>query len=217
VYAHVELLVGDVLDGFVLWLGNEVDRRLVLVLAEMAIDTVITGVDSASDEPFPERRIARVERDVPGPVPVEKIGVLFETVREVAETESFKDRLVGQVGLNNEFLWRVNVVLFLPVDRDLSLRRFCGSILRHTLPPRATSRRGRPPGANFLIKPTEVVSSVLGLRRDDCFAEALTTLLERLSGGVRCHGLHDLTAKRALAGARNVAAAASATSSVSLQ
>ena len=51
------------------------------------------------------------------------------------ETESLKDRFVGQVGLNNEFRWRFNVVLFLPVDRDLGLGNFCGSILRHMLPP----------------------------------------------------------------------------------
>src|SRR5260370_9235818 len=103
----------------------------------MAIDAVVTGVDSAADEPSPERRIARVERDVPGLVPVEKIGVLLEAVREVVETESFKDRLVGQVGLNNEFLWRVNVGLFLPLDPALLLIRFCGSLLSHTRPPQS--------------------------------------------------------------------------------
>jgi hypothetical protein len=110
-----------VLDGFVLRLGDEVDRRLVLVLGEMAIDAIVTGVDPAADEPSPERWVARVERDVPGPVPVEKIGILLEAVREVVETESFKDAFLGQVGPGNEFLRRVNVVLFLPMDRDLGL------------------------------------------------------------------------------------------------
>jgi hypothetical protein len=100
----LEFLVSDVLDGFVLRFGDKVDRCLVLVLGEMAIDAVITGVDSATDEPSPERRLARVERDVPDPVPVEEIGVLLEAVREVVETESIKDRFVGQVGLGNEFL-----------------------------------------------------------------------------------------------------------------
>ena len=65
VYAHVEFLVGYVLDGFVLRLGDEVDRRLVFVLGEMAIDAIITGVDPAADKPSPERRITRVEREVP--------------------------------------------------------------------------------------------------------------------------------------------------------
>jgi hypothetical protein len=84
-----------VLDGLVLRFGDEVDRCLVLVLGEMAIDAIITGIDLAADEPFPERRIARVQRDVPGPIPVEKISVLLEAVGEVVESESFKDRFVG--------------------------------------------------------------------------------------------------------------------------
>jgi hypothetical protein len=138
VHAHVELLVGHVLDGFVLRLGNEVNRRLVLVLGEMTIDAVITGVNPAADEPFPERRIARVERDVPGPVPVEKIGILLEAIRKVIEAESFKDHFVGHVGLGNECLRRFDVVLFLPVDRDLGLGHFCGSAPCHLLPPRSS-------------------------------------------------------------------------------
>ena len=74
------------------------DRSLVLVPEEMTIDAVITRVDPAADEPSPERRIAHVEHDVPGPVPVEKIGVSFEAVREVVEAEPFKDRFVGRSG-----------------------------------------------------------------------------------------------------------------------
>jgi len=129
VHAHEEFLVGHVLYSFLLRLGNEVDRGLVLVFSKMAIDAVVTSVDSAADEPSPERRIARVERNVPGPIPVKEIGVFLEAVREVVETEPFKDLVVGQVGLNNELLWRVNVGLFLPVDGDLGLRRFWGSLL----------------------------------------------------------------------------------------
>src|SRR5215468_237493 len=63
VHAHVEFLIGDVLDGFVLGLGDEVDRSLVFVLGEMAIDAIMTRVDPAADEPPPERRIARIERN----------------------------------------------------------------------------------------------------------------------------------------------------------
>jgi hypothetical protein len=138
VYAHEEVLVGDVLDGFVLRLRDEVDRSLVLVLGEMAIDAIITGVDSAADEPSPERRIARVKRDVPSLVPVEKIGVLFEVVRKVVETESVEDPLVDQVGLGNEFLGRVDLSFLLPVNRDFGLGHFCGSMLRHVPPPRSS-------------------------------------------------------------------------------
>ena len=95
VHAHEEFLVSDVLGSLLLRFRNEVDRRLVLVLGEMAIDAIITCVDPAADEPSPERWIARVEHNVPDPIPVEKIGVLLEAVREVVETESFKDRFVG--------------------------------------------------------------------------------------------------------------------------
>src|SRR6185312_2474132 len=104
---------------------DEVDRRLVLVLGEMAIDAIVTGVDPAADEPSPEWRIARIECDVPGPVPVKEIGVLSEAVRDIVETETIKDRLVYQVGLRDKSLWRVDVVLFLPVNRDLGFRHVC--------------------------------------------------------------------------------------------
>ena len=67
----------------------------------MAIDAVVTGVDPAADEPSPERRIARIKGVVPGQVPVKKIGVLLEAVRDVIETESIKDRFVCQVRLRD--------------------------------------------------------------------------------------------------------------------
>ena len=140
VYAHVEFLIRDVLDGFALRFRDEVDRGLVLVPGEMAVDAVIAGIDTAADKPLPEWRRARVERDVPGPVPVEKIGIFLEAVREIVEAEPVENRFVGQVRLGNEFLWRMDVGFFLPVDRDLSFGHFCGSLLRHTLPP--TSLRG---------------------------------------------------------------------------
>jgi hypothetical protein len=117
----VELLIGDVLDGFMLRLGDEVDCRLVLMFGEMAIDAVITDIDSAANKPSPEWRIAGVERDVPGLVPVEKVGVLLEAVWELAEGESFEDRLVGEVGLSHEAFPRVEVGFFSPVDCDLRL------------------------------------------------------------------------------------------------
>jgi hypothetical protein len=78
------------------------NRRLVFVFGEMAIDAVIAGVDPAADKPSPEGRIARIKRDVPRPVPVKKIGVLLEAIREIVETESFEDRFVGQVGLRDK-------------------------------------------------------------------------------------------------------------------
>src|SRR5262245_65872391 len=94
------------LDGFVFRLGHKVDRRLVLVLGEMAIYAVGAGGDPAANEPSPERRIARVERDVPGFAPIEKVGVLLKAVRKSVESEPLEHRLIGQVGLSNELLLR---------------------------------------------------------------------------------------------------------------
>ena len=132
----MERLVGDMLDRLVLWLRDEVNRRLILVLGEVAIDAVVAGIDATADKPSPEWRGARVERDVPRLVPVEKVGVLLEVFGKLVEAESLEDGLVFQVGLSNEFLWRMEVSLFLPMDGDLCLRYICGSILRHALPPR---------------------------------------------------------------------------------
>src|SRR5262245_37472529 len=97
------------------------DRRLVLVLREMTIDAVVTDIYSAADKPFPERRLAGVERDVPGLIPIEQIGVFLEAVRKIFETEPVKYFRVGQVGLSDEFFRRVDVGLLLPVDCDLGL------------------------------------------------------------------------------------------------
>jgi hypothetical protein len=101
----------------------------------MAIDAVVTSVEPTAAEPSPERRIARIERHVPGLVPVEKISILLEAVRKLLEAESFEDRVVGQVGLSDEFLRRVDVSLFLPMDRNLGLGYLCHLILCHTPPP----------------------------------------------------------------------------------
>ena len=119
-------------------LGDEVKCSLVLVLGQMAIDAIVTGVDPAADEPPPERRIARVQRDVPSLVPFEKIGVLLEVVGEVVETEAVEDFPVGQVGLSNEFLGRLDVGLLLPVNRNFGLGHFSGFLLRHVPPPRSS-------------------------------------------------------------------------------
>src|SRR5260221_8740087 len=145
VYANVEFLVGHMLDRFVLRLGDEVDRRLVLVLGEMAIDAVVTSVEPTDAEPSPDRLNTRIERSYPRLVPVTKISILLEAVRKLLEAESFEDRVVGQVGLSDEFLRRVDVSLFLPMDRNLGLGYLCHLILCHTPPP--TSSWRKPSGA----------------------------------------------------------------------
>ena len=110
------------------------DGGLVLVLCEVPVETVVAGVQPPTHEPFPERRIARVESGLPVLVPVEQVGVLLEALWKVVEGEAFEDLLVGQVRLPDEARGRVDVVLFLPMDRDLRLGHagrllFCHCVL----------------------------------------------------------------------------------------
>src|SRR6516225_7912684 len=101
----------------------------------MAIDTVVTGIELAADKPSPERRMASIKRDVPSLRPVQEIRILLEALRKLVEAETVEDGWILQVGLSDEFFRRTDIVFFLPVDRNLRLRHFCSSILRHTLPP----------------------------------------------------------------------------------
>jgi hypothetical protein len=121
-------LIGDVLDRFVFQFRDEMDRGLVLILSEMAIDAIIAGVDLAADIPLPERSIAGVERLVPAFVPIQEIGILVEAVGKLVQRKSLKDVSVGQVGLGDKTCRRVVLFLFLPMDRNLSFRNivlFC--------------------------------------------------------------------------------------------
>jgi len=52
--------------------------------------------------------------------------------------------------------------------RDLGLGHFCGSILRHKLPPHPPLRRGRTSAdADVVVRLTNAVSFVPGFRRDN--------------------------------------------------
>ena len=77
--------------GFVFRLGNEDQRRLVLVLGQVAIDAVVAGVELSADEPLPERRVTGVERGVPVLIPVEQFGVFAEAFGEISFAESVDD------------------------------------------------------------------------------------------------------------------------------
>ena len=127
----VQLLVGDVLDGLGLQLGDEVDRGLVAVLGEVAVHAVVGGVELAADEPLPERRIGEVQRLVPRLVPGEHVGIFFEALREVLLAEAIQDVLVLHVRLGDELGRRIVVLLLLPVDRHLGFVDFGALSVRH--------------------------------------------------------------------------------------
>ena len=120
----VQLLVGDRLRDLVLRLRDPDEGRLVPVFRQMAIDTVVGGVQPATNKPLPERCVTGVEGGVPVLIPGQEIRVLLETFREVLLLEPVEDARVARIGLANEFRRRDEVLLFSPVDRDLSFGDF---------------------------------------------------------------------------------------------
>jgi len=57
-------------------------------------------------------------------VPVEEIGVVVEALRKIFLGEFFNEGEVGEIGLGFEFLRRMEIFLFFPVDGDLCFGRF---------------------------------------------------------------------------------------------
>src|SRR5439155_15778475 len=113
--ALVELLVSDGLRDLVLGLRHPDERRLVAVLREMPINAVIGGVKPTSDKPFPEGRVAGIERCVPVRIPGQQIRILPEAFRKFLLRESIEDAGVARIGLANEFRGRDEVLLFSPM------------------------------------------------------------------------------------------------------
>src|SRR5207245_7716580 len=109
----IQLLIGDVLDRFVLQFRDEMDRGLVLVLCEMAIDAIVAGVDLPADVPLPERGVARVERFVPALVPIQEIGVFVEAFGKLVERKPLEDVLVCQAGLGDKTCRGIVFFLFM--------------------------------------------------------------------------------------------------------
>ena len=90
----------------------------------MTVDAVVAGVESSADEPFPKRRIGRVESFAPGLVPIKKFGVDIEASWEMFFAEFFYEGWIGEISLRFEFFWRVEVLLFFPMDGNLRFRQF---------------------------------------------------------------------------------------------
>jgi hypothetical protein len=128
VHPNVELLIRDGDGRLVLGLRHEVDGGLVLVLGQVTVDAIERGVDAATDEPLPTRRVAGIEGRMPIAVPAQEIGVLLEATGEVVEAEALEDLRVGEIRLGDEFRRRVHQLLFLPVHRDLRLAHLLGVV-----------------------------------------------------------------------------------------
>src|SRR6516225_155854 len=126
----------------------------------MAIYAVVTGVELTADEPSPEGRMTGIKRYIPALVPVEEIRVFLKALRKPIEAKAVEDSRVLQVGLSDKCLRWANVVLFLPVDRNLSLRHFRSSILRHAcLPGYGVAERSHGHQARGRITPAAVAQN----------------------------------------------------------
>ena len=77
---------------------DEVNCRLVFVLRQMAIDTVITRIDLAAGEPLPKGRMAGGECHIPSLAPVEEVGVSLKHSGNLSRLKSVEDGRGCQVG-----------------------------------------------------------------------------------------------------------------------
>ena len=123
VYPDIQLLIGDMLYRFVFRFRDKMNRGFILVLHQMAIDTVVARIDPTADIPFPKRRIAGIERFFPTLIPIEEVSIFVETLGKIVQAEAFINLLVAQICLGNELLRRIVIFLFLPMDGNLSLRQ----------------------------------------------------------------------------------------------
>ena len=110
------------------------DGRLVFIFSQMAINAVVTRIDLTADKPFPAGRIAGVQSRMPVFIPIEQIGVFFETVGEIIQAKAVIDAGIGHVGLGNKFRAGVKVLFFAPMYRNFGFRCFNNFFFRHTVP-----------------------------------------------------------------------------------
>src|SRR5579875_2541940 len=103
----------------------------------MSVHAVVTGVEAASNEPFPKRRVRCVQGLGPVAVPVEQVGVLPEALGEMFLAEALTDLWVGRISLGDEACRWVVVLLRPPMDGNLCLADRGAGVLRccHGQPP----------------------------------------------------------------------------------
>ena len=91
------------LDSLILRFRDKMDCRLVLIFFEVPVNTVVARIELAADKPFPAGRIAGIQHCMPALIPVQQVGVLLETLREIIQAEPFIDALVCHICLGDEF------------------------------------------------------------------------------------------------------------------
>src|SRR5262249_17950177 len=99
IHPDKQILIGEMPDGLVLAFRDEMNSSFILVLLKVPVDAIVARVDLAADKPLPERRVTGIESRFPIPIPVQKIGVLFETFGKALQAEPLIDTFVCQIGL----------------------------------------------------------------------------------------------------------------------
>src|SRR5712691_914197 len=115
----------------------------------MPVHAVIRGIQPAAGEPFPEWRVARVQRRVPGRIPAQQVRVLLEAIGEPVLAEPVRDRWVGRIGLRDETLRRIVILLLAPVHRNLRLRDLRPRTFCHCS---SSSRKLNPANAGSYVR-----------------------------------------------------------------
>src|SRR5579875_284932 len=171
----------------------------------MSVHAVVTGVEAASNEPFPKRRVRCVQGLGPVAVPVEQVGVLPEALGEMFLAEALTDLWVGRISLGDEACRWVVVLLLPPMDGNLCLADRGAGVLRccHGQPPcgeELMSTLHRSPAMGTRSLPSH------GRRAATCLASPreVSPCAGRAARGTRCHlaswrhGCCQLAARRPL-------------------
>src|SRR5579883_481401 len=117
--SDVEFLIGNGLSRFVFRFRYPDQCRLVVTGFQMAIDAVVTSVESPTDKPLPKRWVARVQRCVPVLIPGEQVCVFPEAFRKALLFEAFKDTRIVCICLSNKLWTGMKILLLPPVNCNL--------------------------------------------------------------------------------------------------
>ncbi len=121
IHPVIEIAVGDGDRLGRLRLRNPDQGRLVAMGGHVPVHAVVGGVQPAPGKPLPVRRVTRVQDRVPFLVPAQQVRVLGEALRETFLGKPVEDGRIGRVGLGDERLRRIDVLLLAPVHGNLGL------------------------------------------------------------------------------------------------
>ena len=124
IHPDVKFLIGDGQMRFIFRFRHKDEGRFVFILLEMAINTVVGGIDLAAHKPFPARGIAGIQRGMPILVPIQQIGIFLKTFGEILQAQPVIYAWIGHICLGNKLRGWMKILLFLPVNGNLRFTNF---------------------------------------------------------------------------------------------